>query len=46
MAGEEAQARMAILAGERMLHGNPREQPFILALVRRDLKLTLNSLTQ
>jgi hypothetical protein len=46
LAGEEAQARMALLVAERLLESDPRQQPFILALVRRDLELAVKSLAQ
>jgi hypothetical protein len=46
LAGDERRARMALLAAERLSEKDLKNQPFVQALVRRDLELALNSLTQ
>jgi hypothetical protein len=44
LAGDEQRARMALVASRMMLDGPPQEQPFLQAVVRRDLESTLHSL--
>jgi len=43
LAGDEARSRLALAAAEAMLKGQPQEQVFVRALVRRDLELALYS---
>lgn len=44
LADDEKACRLALAAAESMLQMDPQEQPFVQALVRRDLQLALHSL--
>jgi hypothetical protein len=44
LAGDEAASRLAFATAQAVLKGKPQEQPFLLALVRRDLELALRNL--
>lgn len=44
MAGDERRARLALVAAEAALDRSPQDQPFLRALVRRDLEKALESL--
>lgn len=46
LAGYEPESRLALAAAEAMLEEKPQDQPFLQALVRRDLELALYSLSQ
>lgn len=46
LAGDEKRSRLALVAAQAILEGDPQELPFVKALVRRDLKLFLESLEQ
>ncbi len=46
LAGDEAASRLALAAAQSVVEGKPQEQPFLLALVRRDLELALLSSEQ
>jgi hypothetical protein len=44
LAGDEQRAQLALVASRAMLDGPPQDQPFLQAVVRRDLESTLQSL--
>jgi hypothetical protein len=44
LAGEERRARLALVAANAALERSPQDQPFLQALVRRDLERVLQSL--
>jgi hypothetical protein len=44
LAGDGHRAQMALVASQAMLVGSPQDQPFLQALVRRDLESTVYSL--
>jgi hypothetical protein len=44
LAHEQIESRIALAAAEGMLNEEPQDQPFVRALIRRDLESTLNSL--
>jgi hypothetical protein len=46
LAGDQAAARLALVAAEAFLKDSPQDQPFVQALIRRDLILVLQSLGQ
>jgi hypothetical protein len=46
LAGDETWARLALRAAKAMEADAPQEQPFVLALIRRDLELVLHDLEQ
>lgn len=46
LAGDEARAKWALTAAGAVLHEAPQEQPFLQALVRRDLDWALQSVRQ
>lgn len=46
LAGDERAARLAWVAAGEFLEENPQDQPFVLALIRRDLAQVLHSLGQ
>jgi hypothetical protein len=46
LAGEEDASRLAAAAAEGLLGGNAADQPFVRALVRRDLELALQAVRQ
>jgi hypothetical protein len=46
LAGDEVWARLALRAAKAIEAGSPQEQPFVLALIRRDLELVLHDLEQ
>lgn len=46
LAGNEQEARLASAAAQVMEQSPPQEQPFVQALIRRDLELALRSLEQ
>jgi hypothetical protein len=46
LAGDETAARLARVAAREILEESPQDQPFVQALIRRDLALVLRSLGQ
>jgi len=46
LAGDEVWARLALKAANAIEARSPQEQPFVLALIRRDLELVLHDLEQ
>lgn len=46
LAGDEVWARLALSAAKAIEAGSPQEQPFVLALIRRDLEMVLHDLEQ
>jgi hypothetical protein len=46
LAGDETASRLALAAAQALLEVAPQDQPFVLAMVRRDLVLALHSLKQ
>jgi hypothetical protein len=46
LAGDEARARLALVAARAIPNQSPQEQPFLQALVRRDLNVLLQRLQQ
>jgi hypothetical protein len=46
LAGDESSSRLALAAAEALARGEPEGQGFVQALIRRDLRLTLQSLKE
>jgi hypothetical protein len=46
LAGDEGSSRLALVAAEALVQGEPEGQAFVQALIRRDLRLTLHSMKE